>query len=153
MGRANIIMAVGFMHGLHLSVIHSLSILCKCILFHVSVRSHFSSALNKIEWSFLSVEVDRFYPGKVPVGLLYFAWFVNFTLLLHPFLKIYPKGKKDSCNVLNVYETIGKTCQCYSSDIKQYTYERFAVVRTVFCFQRILSNVFSSHSPLSPNSA
>lgn len=49
MGRANIIMAVGFMHGLHLSVIHSLSILCKCILFHVSVRSHFSSALKKIE--------------------------------------------------------------------------------------------------------
>lgn len=52
MGRANIIMAVGFMHGLHLSVIHSLSILCKCILFHVSVRSHFSSALKKLNEAF-----------------------------------------------------------------------------------------------------
>lgn len=48
MGTANIIMAAGFIHGLHLSVIHSFHILCKCASLYASVISHFCTVLNKM---------------------------------------------------------------------------------------------------------
>lgn len=156
MGRANTIMAVAFMHGLYISVIHSLSILCKCILFHVSVISHFSSALNKTEWSFLSVEADRFYLDKVPVGLLYFAVICKFYSPLKPFPKNISQEKKKThvmyyVMCMELLEKHARVTVVTSSSI--YIYDRFAVCRTVFCFLRILFNVFSSHSPLSPSFA
>lgn len=89
MGRANIIMAAGFIHGSLLSVIHSFSILCKCILFHVSVISHISDLISSytLSWKYI-------YKKKTE------------------------KKQKDSSNVLMWMELAVKTCQCYSSDIK-----------------------------------